>query len=85
MKMSLQYVQIFSVERLLLNDAGTFQREEEELFVRETISKIVRRYTVRLDPQGRTLSRDLMDEVGLILMRFERRSERLSDNFVACR
>jgi hypothetical protein len=37
-------------------------REEEELFVKESVSKIVRRYAVKIDQNGRTVSRDLLIE-----------------------
>ncbi|CAF5219893.1 unnamed protein product, partial [Rotaria magnacalcarata] len=44
------------------NEANITTREEEELFIRESISKIVRRYAVKIDQHGRTMSRELLTE-----------------------
>ena len=45
------------------------QQEEEELVIKESITKSIRRYTVKTDLKGRTIARDLLDEVRLIFLR----------------
>ncbi|CAF3336629.1 unnamed protein product [Rotaria socialis] len=44
------------------NEANITTREEEELFIKESISKIVRRYAIKIDQHGRTMSRELLTE-----------------------
>ncbi len=39
------------------------QREEEEVFIKESITKTLRRYAVKVDQNGRTISRELLVEV----------------------
>ncbi|UJR37367.1 hypothetical protein I4U23_030075 [Adineta vaga] len=44
------------------NDSNITIREEEEIYIKESISKTLRRYSVKVDPDGRTISRDLLLE-----------------------
>ncbi|CAF2591714.1 unnamed protein product [Rotaria sp. Silwood2] len=44
------------------NESNITTREEEELFIKESISKVVRRYAVKIDQNGRTISRELLNE-----------------------
>jgi len=44
------------------SDPNITIQEEEELVIKESITKSIRRYTVKTDLKGRTIARDLLDE-----------------------